>query len=390
MDVGSENFRFTLDDPEKMARTIRTPMTSELHLDSLDRYLPSMMKNFQDINNIVAGLNVQASEQTLAKIAGPIFQPSTQSSTNNCLIQTKRNLLYGYFSRVALTQMYLNYNVPTVVTGYNDHMIVLVNQGAATSSGDITLRQGYYTVASLAVELQRAIRAATFTGTANPTPTDWATAITVTAPQNNQTAAGLPADPATIGYTFSSAGAISALTFCFYFPGTNVTQINNELKDGLARTYRLIGINRALFGYTPEFHTGSETRNQVTYTTATGGVPNLRPTDYIDVVSKTLSNYKSNKDENSALQAPSCVLGRIWLTEGQSAMSIANGYPESSYQGTTPYSFTKTWVNPNWSQWSPNQAVSSVDITLLDMWGNPLFWSSTYQTEWSATITATQ
>jgi hypothetical protein len=271
------------------------------------------------------------------------------------------------------------------VTGYNDKMLVIVNQAGTISNGDVTLLQGYYTTATLATELQRAIRAASFTGTGNPTPTGWATAVTVTAPQNASSVAA-PGDPAVTGYTFVVGASLSIY---FAFPGTNVNQVN-FINDDLARTYRMVGINRALMGFTPEIHANYQTGNQTFWVSAVGGIPNLRPTDYIDIVSKSLSNYKDNKDENSALQAPSCVLGRVWLTEGQSASSITQGYPESSFQGTTPYSFNKTWYNPNWSQWSPNQALSSVDITLLDMWGVPLFWSSTYQTEWSMTITASE
>ena len=142
MDVGADNFRFTLDDPEKRAQTVRPPMTSELHLDSLDRYLPRQFKSYQDTVSPVAGLNMPATDQILAKVAGPIWQPITSSSTNNCLIQTSRNLLYGYFSRVAITQFNINYNVPTVVTGYNDKMVVIVNQAGTISNGDVTLLQG--------------------------------------------------------------------------------------------------------------------------------------------------------------------------------------------------------------------------------------------------------
>jgi hypothetical protein len=58
--------------------------------------------------------------------------------------------------------------------------------------------------------------------------------------------------------------------------------------------------------------------------------------------------------------------------------------------GMSPMNFTKTWDNPNWSQWSPNAAINTVDITLLDMWGQPLYWSDTYNTEWSATVTVTE
>ena len=38
MDVGSDNFRFTLDEPEKKSKAIRYPQCAELHVSSLDRF----------------------------------------------------------------------------------------------------------------------------------------------------------------------------------------------------------------------------------------------------------------------------------------------------------------------------------------------------------------
>ena len=379
MDVGADNFRFTLDDPEKRAVTIRQPKTSELHLDSLDRYLPS---EFRSVIYSPLTLGLDVKNQVEAKVAGAIWQPSSQSSTKDCLIQTKRNLLYGYFSRIAPTQFSINYKVPTVVSGYNDILYFNTLDGANQATGGVVIPQGYYTVASLAAALQTAIRGAVFVGTP---PANWTTTFTVTAPQNPISAAAPAADVLT-GFTFTATTG----TFAFGYPGLGNPTDQEGTAATLSRAYRLIGANRALFGFTPAISTTYQTTAPVLVASATGGPPNLKPTDYIDIVSKTLSNYKDNKDDNSSLNAPGCVLGRVWLSEAQSASSIAQGWAQSSFQGSSPISFTKSWYNPNWSQWSPNQSVSSVDITLLDQWGEPLFWSSTYNTEWSMTITASE
>jgi hypothetical protein len=58
--------------------------------------------------------------------------------------------------------------------------------------------------------------------------------------------------------------------------------------------------------------------------------------------------------------------------------------------GDSPITVTKSWTNPNWSQWSPNQTVNAIDIRLIDMYGDTLAWSSMNQTEWSATLTLTE
>jgi hypothetical protein len=122
----------------------------------------------------------------------------------------------------------------------------------------------------------------------------------------------------------------------------------------------------------------------------TTGIPNFLPTDYVDIVSKKLTNYKETKDTNSNQQAPLGVIGRIYLTDTYTQTSVANSFQDPNSVGTTAMIFTKKWPIPNWSQWSPNQAIDSVDITLLDMWGNPLPWSSVNNTEWEMTILASE
>jgi hypothetical protein len=343
MDVGAPNFRFQLDDPEAKATAYRQPKTAELHLDSLDRYT---------VNDVpVPAANTTGADQNTAKLFGPVFSSSPEPSTNNCVIQTKRNLLYGYFSRVALTQFNLNYYVPTIVTGYNDKFSLVISGGTGTVF--YTIPQGYYNTTTLAAALQTLIRATP----GNPVP-----AAGVSPPTTNTSVAS---NPINSGFSITSG---NALTFTFN-PGVTAQSVADANNYG--RVWRLLGV-----------------MDQVPFTTTRLGVPNLRPTDYVDIVSQALSNYKDTKDANSSVQSPGSVIGRIWLTESfVNNQTASGGYPDPNLLGNAPLCITKTWVSPNWSQWSPNQAINSVDITLLDMWGNPLFWSPTYQTEWSATLT---
>ena len=355
MDIGASNFRFTLDDPEAKAQTFRYPKTAELHLDSLDRYLPGNLP----------GISAPSTPQNFCKLFGPLVGASTNNSTNNCQIQTKRNLIYGYLSRVALTQFHLSWRVGTVMTGYND--LLAVYNGSTTTI--LTIPAGYYNVVNLGTTLQTLLR--TVTGLAS---------LSVSPPDTQAAPTGAIVD---VGYTITTGGSPMAFSSTGFSDG-------QALQVG--RAYRLIGVNRAGAGFTPDYTTTAPNPIIITpSTTFTMGVPNFRYTDYVDIVSQTLTNYKDTKDANSAVGSPSAVIGRVWLTEYPlSGQATGNAWPQDGMWGMNAMSFVKTWTSPNWSQWSPKQAISTVDVTLLDMFGIPLPWTSTYNSEWSATVQVTE
>jgi hypothetical protein len=159
----------------------------------------------------------------------------------------------------------------------------------------------------------------------------------------------------------------------------------------------MAGITRPLLGYPPDINTGGQPNVAPTlWTNGLIGAPvNLLPTDYVDIVSSALSNYKDAKDGNSTVASPASVIGRVWLTENFTASASFSTGPivpafDGTYLGSSPITLVKKWLNPNWSQWSPNQTVNTVDITLLDMWGQQIMWTSSYATEWSCTLTLTE
>jgi hypothetical protein len=362
MDVGSTNFRFDLDTKNGLqseTQAYRAPKTTELHLDSLDRYLPSMLVSNSIFTNFP--------NQNVAKLAGPLLLNSSLSGTN-VVIQAPRPLVYGYFGRVALTQFCLKYQQPTIRAGYNDVFSIALATSAAGpvfASANVTIPENYYTTTQLAAQLQIQLVAANAA----------LSAVTVKAPRSagNETSDGF----------LINTG--SAFVFMAVVLATGVTEATMLQR---LRCLRTLGFSRLLLGY-PNVNTGAQTSGAPTYyIQEVGSAPNLLPTDYVDIVSTALTNYKDAKDANSSVSSPGAVIGRIWLTEG--AVNVSYDPVDPSNVGDSPLTVTKTWSNPNWSQWSPNQTINAVDIRLIDMYGDTLNWSSANQTEWSATLTLTE
>ena len=374
MDVGTDNFRFNLDQKNGLVaptQTYRNPRTTELHIDSLDRYLPSMI---QTNTYVAAGFP----SQTNAKLLGPLVLNSQTNTGTDCVIQTSRPLVYGYFGRVALTQMFLKFQRPTITALYNNTFVLgtsNVATGGVVALRTIVIPEGYYTYGSLPAaggDISAVIQAQmrTYAELA---------AATCTAPAR-------PGD----GFSFATGNpaVFMAVVWGAGATGQGAQQLS-------LRTGRTLGFNRAMYGY-PDANTGAQTSTQPTlWTAASGSAPNFLPTDYVDIVSSSLTNYKPAKDTNSTLAAPTAVLGRIWLTEGTANTptngQVSQGTPaDTTTIGVSPITVTKTWTHPNWSELSPNQTINSIDIKLLDMWGDVIQWSSANPTEWSATLTLTE
>lgn len=362
MDVGAPNFRFDLDTKNGLKAEVtayRQAATTELHLDSLDRYLPSMLTTNAIFTNFP--------NQNVAKLAGPLLLNSSLSGTN-MTIQSSRPLVYGYFGRIALTQFCLKFMVPTIRAGYNDVFSIALATSAAGpvfASANVTIPEGYYNLTQLAAMLQVQLRAA------NPA----INGATVIAPRGVGNESG-------DGFLVNTG---SALVFMAVVLATGVSEATQLQR---LRCLRTLGFTRPILGY-PDLNNGAQTSGVPTYyVQAAGSAPNLLPTDYVDVVSTALTNYKDAKDANSSVASPGAVIGRIWLTEGTTNQSSSPA--DAVDVGGSPITVTKSWSNPNWSQWSPNQTVNSIDIRLLDMYGDTLPWSSVNSTEWSATLTLTE
>jgi hypothetical protein len=268
---------------------------------------------------------------------------SANQPTSNSLLGQYRNLppycsdftisspgalIYGYIDRIIVSQIQLQYNIPTICFGRNDKLAFEWNTGANVVL--ITIPFGFYTPGELEAAIQAVITA---------TPALSPLQLTVAYSLTN-------------GFTFTSGNATN-----FSFPSPEVLlgygytqpQINTILK-----TYKTIGMN----------FENSEITNQPSQTSFE--YPNFLYTPYIDIYSDVLTNYQRIKDTNTSIAKPKGLIARIYL----SGVGSPQYTTETFALGSSPFVMTADLNTPKVIQWSRDVAVPSIDFQLRDCYGD--------------------
>ena len=264
----------------------------------------SGVKIVNQLSTISSQANQPVSNSLLAS-----YQNSDPPS-NNFTIQSPGALIYGYIDRIIVSQIQLQYNIPTVIFGKNDTFFI--NQTA------VTIPYGFYTPDALADVLEARIQAVT-----------------------NVTDCVVTFDPQD-GFAFTSAG--------FTISFTNALAVPIELRDNVLKCYRLLGITR-----------DNITSNSVQYSR---DYPNFLYTPYIDIYSDVLTNYQTVKDTNTTVGKFKGMVARIYLS-GTGNIQVTKG---SDALGSAPFTMTADLNNCKVIKWSPDVAVPSVDFQLFDQY----------------------
>jgi hypothetical protein len=245
--------------------------------------------------------------------------------SNNFTIQSPGALIYGYINRIVVSQIQIQYNIPTVINGVNDRF--LVGDGATNVLYPVTIPYGYYVPDELAVALQTVITAV---------PQLAALSITVVY-------------DTTIGFRFDA-------TADFYFPDLNEIEATaGETAQTVTialKAYRLLGLNVGN-GF-PE----TEQLSQV--------FPNFLYTPYIDFYSDVLTNYQNVKDTNTSVSKPKGLIARVYLSGNGNLQSQT----ATAALGSEPFVVTADMNSPKIIKWSPDVAVPSIDFQLRDCYGD--------------------
>lgn len=305
-----------MDRSEHPAVTQRPPAYAELLVDSTDRY-PN------GYPTIDLGVTTSSDWRT----------------------NFQQNVLYGYLTRLAVSQIQFEWNLPTIITGYNDYFAMVTGAGGI----NVTLQQGFYTPTSLAAELQAAL-----------------------------IAAGLAA--ATVAYSLVTG------SFTITCGGADTARFQNpELNDTptiAARTLETLGFLNSL--------------GKPLAATITGSQPTMVATKYIDICSTYLTKYQRVKDSTS-LKTPtvSNIIARVYpvapntrvATTGDTALADGNGI------GANPFTLCIDYNTPKFIKWSPEEAVSNFDLQLRDEFGELVPFDVTngeYGCEYQLTILASE
>ena len=257
------------------------------------------------------------------------------SPGNNFSIQKKQPLLYGIFKRVGLVQLQLQYRVPTIVEGVNDTFSMIING----SDFDVTLDPGYYSATTLAAEIQSKVLALA------GTPLPGFTCVY---------------DPQYGGFTMAQGAGTVPFSFTPGAPGDPALSV-------YSRTLLTIGVQ-----------TGNFDNDTVQFL----GTPQLLFTRYIDITSSRLAKFQRVKDADTLATNKSNHVCRVYLTA-----------PNTRSDPSTTSGPLDICVDPNTpkhSTWSVDEAIYELDFQMYDDFGQPLFWSTDYNTEFQLTLLASE
>lgn len=267
---------------------------------------------------------------------------------NDFIIQSPNALINGYIQRIVVSQIQVQYNIPTVNQGLNDTFYIY-----SSTAGDfyeINIPFGFYTPDELAAVMQAEIIATTGNAGQPPIADMLVTFDTI------------------VGFKFNS------VTKQFDFPNPIILKGQLNLSDAVVenvyKTYKMIGIG--LFNSQPPQNT------QFSF-----NYPNFLYTPYIDIFSDVLTNYQAIKDTNTSIAKPKGLIARVYL----SGVGNPQVTTDITALGTAPFVLTVDLNSPKIIKWSPDVAVPNIDFQIRDCYGDLIPGAGDgYSTEFQMTL----
>jgi hypothetical protein len=309
---------------EKQGVPQRPQASAHLLVDSLDRY----KTGYPDPN------------------IGPTSSSSWSLNLNNYAMN-------GYFTRLSINQLQFFWNLPTIIKGYNDNL--LLKNSVTDASCNVIIPQGYYGVTAMEDTLQSLINAGF----------------------------GLPDISGNYQVEFDTTDG----GFSIIAPTANQAfEIVSPTNDIQRRCLQTLGFTNTLLSSLAVFPAGL----QILF----GQPPTMLATRYIDIMSKTFSKYQRSKDTTTLpSQISTDIMARIYPV----APNTKNYITLNTIQlgpGEQPFIICIDYNNPKYISWSPSEAIPNFDLTLLDENGQILPWSKepgfSFSCEYQLTMLASE
>jgi hypothetical protein len=308
-------------------------------------------------------LAISSTDRYITNLGGNANQPFSNTLeaqydnvgpySNDFSIIAPNALMNGYIDAIKISQIQLQYNLPTIVPNGNDLMIVGYEtspQSGVYAYQQIDLPYGFYTPSEIAALLETELN------TYIPSLQPWVVNFT----------SSIGAD---WGFSVVSDNEDELQ---FYFPRPT------ELRDNLTITEVAIANylkTCRLFGFNTNNGDPSYI-GQVSWT-----APEFLYTPYIDIYSDALTNYQKLKDTDSSTSRRKGLIARIYLSGVGNPQITSNAFVNqdglivvpSTALGCNPFVLTYDLNTPKIINWSPDTAVNSLDFQMRDCYGDLLF-----------------
>jgi len=344
-----------------------------LLIDSVDRYLTKG-----------GTVGTQNNIAELAFTASP-----TENTCARFSIQSPGALINGYMTKLMITQLQMNYKIPTINTRNNRFVVYADNEAGDRVYHVVTLPIGFYNAIELAkvitTELQR------FTGF----ETAVATLLAVVDPVSDSTGQVTDTNGQPLyDFTFTTQAPeyrVNGLliqvvdggfngspvtAWGFLDPTTDDAPFTRELIRSCYRFYRVIGITQnnaeAVFDVdhpNEGFFIATDTIN-------------LLYTPYIDIQSFALTQYQTIKDTDTSSEKKAGLVARVYL----SGVGQPDYLTATSALGAAPFWVTADLNNPKVVEWTKDVNVTNIDFSLFDQYGEPIFWTLAFNTEFQMSL----
>ena len=240
---------------------------------------------------------------------------------NQFTIQKRQSFLSGYFTRLAVTEVRFEYNSPNV--NKRNNLIVFFDDN--DDPYVIEVPEGFYTPDELATALQ------------------------------TQLTADIPGQTWTVTFTGDFFQITSDADFTIY--PSEFSTIDQTLR-GLF----------FMMGFDVTLTSDADTTQQGSL------FPSMAYTRYIDICSRSLTQYQKVKDNSTRENQTPAVLCRIYIGN-YSSEGLGDGGSTATlyYPGCRPAVIQRIFNVPKYASWNPGAFIDQIDIELRDDVGNLLY-----------------
>ena len=303
-----------------------------------------------------------------------VFNPQgfriDSTSPGNIYINKQAPVMFGYMTRVALTEVNVEWSFPNVYEGNNSLTLELIdNAGDSIGYIRVTVPVGFYTAPQLAAAVRDALNA-----NATVISNFGANAFTVAIgnyPIVTDTAslAGQTVEVDSSNFTIELGGAVG---FFVIMPYNAVIAGLPRLTDDLTN----------MMGLTPTVPKGLGY-----YDFYKGGFASMMRTPYIDIVSGLLTKNQSVRDNDSSKTGSKSLLARVYLSNEEATprnitltYSATESPPSSGLYpviastdnafGVKETTFRREFKYPKQIMWNSTENIDVIDLQVVDYKGN--------------------
>jgi hypothetical protein len=283
------------------------------------------VRNSSTANFLIDSQDRQGYNATTARGSAPVGLST--DSANFSITKPGQNLISGFFTRLGMTEIVLEWNIFNISTlaGNNVTEIVVRNLGPGTNTTyTVSIIAGNYTVKSALDALLIAINTATsLTFTIGP----------------STTVAGKYAIIAPAGYGF------------IFKRATPIPESPAPFQPNLAQALGFVVYRDTAFVFAPDYLTSQPASK-----------PNLLPYKYIDITSAQLASQQKVKDATTSTFDAIDVVYRWVFANDEADPSVVDAYGYPILQGYLPFTSRRYLSFPKQIRWNPILPVGNLDF----------------------------